>query len=349
MNDRTKATCIRWLPKSLNLFLVSHSSGHMYLYDIDLNQAQSSSQSQHASSGPYQVISEGDGFKIETNVSIVKSSKVQNQNDSLNGKQAVQLAQQQQNPLIKWTITTVNKDECSINEFAFSPDAQHLAIVCQDGYLRVFNYAEMQLKCKMKSYFGGLLCVSWSHDGKYIATGGEDDLITVYSFHEQRVACRGKGHSSWVNCVQFDYWTSNYLNDLMKINEDDGDSDFEEYHQNKNAASKAPTKKTRKHSVSLSSTQNKRYSSLSDYDQVHILSKINIYRLGSIGQDNRIAFWDLNEDVLREKTHLRSRVTSIAFNSLNISNTSQPPSHAPNEVEPQGSIKTTEGDLQTQV
>ena len=30
----------------------------------------------------------------------------------------------------------------------------------------------------MKSYFGGLLCVTWSPDGRYIATGGEDDLIT---------------------------------------------------------------------------------------------------------------------------------------------------------------------------
>jgi WD40 repeat protein len=315
----------------------------MYLYDIDLvqQQALTAQQSQQSSANPvYQVVSEGDCFKIETNVSIVKNSKnIPNDNQSMTKQTAAQLAQQQQNPLVKWTIKSplVDNTQCAINEFSFSPDAQHLAIVCQDGYLRVFNYAEMQIKCQMKSYFGGLLCACWSHDGKYIATGGEDDLITVFSFYEQRVACRGRGHSSWVNSVQFDYWTSYYMNDLLKINENDGDSDFEDYHQNTNDAGRKSTSKKpniRQHSASTSSYPNKRYSSLSEHDQMHMLSKINIYRLGSIGQDNRIAFWDLSDDVLKEKSHLRSRVTSIALNSLSITS---PPIQS--EVEQPNSFK----------
>ena len=48
----------------------------------------------------------------------------------------------------------------SINEFAFSPDHVLLAIVSQDGFLRIFDYEKMELVTYMKSYFGGLLCVS---------------------------------------------------------------------------------------------------------------------------------------------------------------------------------------------
>lgn len=48
----------------------------------------------------------------------------------------------------------------SINEFAFSPDHVLLAIVSQDGFLRIFDYEKMELVAYMKSYFGGLLCVS---------------------------------------------------------------------------------------------------------------------------------------------------------------------------------------------
>lgn len=60
----------------------------------------------------------------------------------------------------------------------------------------------------MRSYFGGLLCLSWSPDYKLIATGGEDDLLTVYSVQEKRVLCRGQGHKSWISQVAFDPYTT---------------------------------------------------------------------------------------------------------------------------------------------
>ncbi|KFM58032.1 WD repeat-containing protein 20, partial [Stegodyphus mimosarum] len=34
--DKTKVTCLKWVPGSQNLFLVSHSSGQMYVYKEDL-------------------------------------------------------------------------------------------------------------------------------------------------------------------------------------------------------------------------------------------------------------------------------------------------------------------------
>ena len=56
----------------------------------------------------------------------------------------------------------------------------------------------------LQSYYGGLLCVAWSHDGRYIATGGEDDLISIYGVLERSVVMWGQGHTSWVAAVAFD-------------------------------------------------------------------------------------------------------------------------------------------------
>ena len=63
-------------------------------------------------------------------------------------------SKQSRNPVSRWSIGSG-----SINEFAFSSDQTLLAIVSQDGFLRVFNYEKMELVAYMKSYFGGLLCV----------------------------------------------------------------------------------------------------------------------------------------------------------------------------------------------
>lgn len=143
--DKTKVTCLKWLPKSPNLFLASHSSGHLYLYNEELPCTPAAPN--------YQNFKTGDGYTILTCKS--KSTR---------------------NPLYKWTFNT---DNCSINEFCFSPCGSMLAIVSQDGFLRVFHYDTMELLGIARSYFGGFLCVCWSPDSKYIVVGGEDDLVTV--------------------------------------------------------------------------------------------------------------------------------------------------------------------------
>uniref|UniRef100_A0AC35G3R7 Uncharacterized protein n=1 Tax=Panagrolaimus sp. PS1159 TaxID=55785 RepID=A0AC35G3R7_9BILA len=109
----------------------------------------------------------------------------------------------QRNPISRIQI---GKGGSAINEFEFyqTETTLQLAVVSQDGYLRIFDYHAMEIIALMKSYFGGLLCLSWSSDGKYIATGGEDDLLTVYSVLEKRVICRGQGHKSWISRVAFD-------------------------------------------------------------------------------------------------------------------------------------------------
>nr|XP_015098573.1 dystrophia myotonica WD repeat-containing protein [Vicugna pacos] len=170
--DKTKVTYLKWLPESESLFLASHASGHLYLYNV----------SHPCASAPpqYSLLKQGEGFAV-----YAAKSKAP------------------RNPLAKWAV-----GEGPLNEFAFSPDGRHLACVSQDGCLRIFHFDSMLLRGLMKSYFGGLLCVCWSPDGRYVVTGGEDDLVTVWSFTEGRVVARGHGHKSWVNAVAFDPYTT---------------------------------------------------------------------------------------------------------------------------------------------
>ncbi|XP_077394715.1 WD repeat-containing protein 20 isoform X2 [Festucalex cinctus] len=170
--DKSRVTCVKWVPGSESLFLVSHASGNMYLYNVE-----------HAcgTAAPhYQLLKQGDSYSVHTCKS--KSTR---------------------NPLLKWTV-----GEGALNEFAFSPDGKFLACASQDGFLRVFNFDAVELHGTMKSYFGGLLCACWSPDGKYIVAGGEDDLVTVWSFLDCRVIARGHGHRSWVSVVAFDHYTT---------------------------------------------------------------------------------------------------------------------------------------------
>uniref|UniRef100_A0A8C7F904 WD repeat-containing protein 20 n=1 Tax=Oncorhynchus kisutch TaxID=8019 RepID=A0A8C7F904_ONCKI len=170
--DKSGVTCVRWVPGSESLFLVSHSSGSLYLYNVEHTCG--------TTPPHYQLLKQGDGYAVHTCKS--KSAR---------------------NPLLRWTV-----GEGALNEFAFSPDGKFLACASQDGFLRVFGFDAAELHGTMKSYFGGLLCVCWSPDGRYIVAGGEDDLVTVWSFSDCRVIARGHGHKSWVSVVAFDHCTT---------------------------------------------------------------------------------------------------------------------------------------------
>lgn len=247
-------TCIRWVPGSPNLFLVAHASGQLYLYNEELPCG--------TSQPHYQPFKHGDGFAIHT-----CKTKVT------------------RNPLYRWVI---GSEGCSINEFAFSPCGQHLAVVSQDGFLRVFHYDTMELIGSARSYFGGFLCVCWSPDGKYVVVGGEDDLVTVWSFHEKRVVARGQGHHSWVSVVAFDPYTTSVSTSVdMNCGSDD----------------------ERTHDC------NKRLSSSECNNR---LEAPICYRLGSVGQDTQLCLWDITEDVLRQPVCNRTR-TSVGNSIVAIS------------------------------
>lgn len=183
------------------------------------------------------------------------------------------------NPLYRWVI---GNEGCCINEFAFSPCGTNLAVVSQDGFLRVFHYDTMELIGLARSYFGGFLCVCWSPDGRYIVVGGEDDLVTVWSLHERRVVARGQGHRSWVSVVAFDPYTTSYSD--TECHEFSGSDD-----------------------ESQQTTNNRKYTS--GRNSGDLSGSAACYRLGSVSQDTQLCLWDITEDVLNQPVCTKSRTS----------------------------------------
>lgn len=297
--DKSKVTCLKWLPGSPSHFLVAHGSGQMYVYNEDLPCG--------TTPPHYQVFKQGDGYAVYT--CKTKSTR---------------------NPLYRWVI-----GEGALNEFAFSPCNRYLATVSQDGFLRVFNYDTMDLVGIARSYFGGLLCVCWSPDGKYVVTGGEDDLVTVWSFHERRVVARGYGHKSWVSVVAFDSYTT-YYSDADARFDFSGSEDELVFHlpnscghagsQNDcTANTNASTGNLANATITPNCT---RSNSISNWPPVppvsnsstRALGNIVCYRFGSLGQDTQLCLWDLTEDVFKQPLG-RSR-TSILLGSTALPQTS---------------------------
>ncbi|XP_037807449.1 WD repeat-containing protein 20 [Lucilia sericata] len=292
--DKTKVTCLKWLPNSPNLFLASHASGHLYLYNENL---------QCPPTAPnYQPFKMGEGYSILTCKS--KSSR---------------------NPLYKWVFNTEN---CCINEFCFSPCGSNLAIVSQDGFLRVFHYDTMELLGIARSYFGGFLCVCWSPDGKYIVVGGEDDLVTVWSFHERRVVARGQGHRSWVSVVAFDPYTTSYTSwDGGDFSDDEnqimeyGASRYGGDGTTANGFDSYAVSGHDKNSTPIHSRQRPQSASFRSEASSLAPDKLAIsYRLGSVSQDTQICLWDITEDILRHPLSLRQRVNSCNMNDTSFMN-----------------------------
>lgn len=154
----------------------------------------------------------------------------------------------------RWTI-----GHGPITALAFSPDTTHIAVANQDGFLRIYNFHKMELYGRMRSHYGGFLCVCWSPDGKYVVTGSEDDLVSVWSYFDKRVVTRGEGHHSYVNAVTFDPYVPEQTSLLI---EDDLET----------AASLTDLKSRSSRFIEGSQS----------------------YRVGSVGQDGLLCLWELS-------------------------------------------------------
>ena len=236
-------------------------------------------------------------------------------------------------------MTRISIGAGPINEFTFSPCGAYLALVSQDGWLRVLHFDTMELVASARSYFGGLLCACWSPDGRYIVLGGEDDLVTVYSFHERRVVVRGQGHKSWVSMVSFDVYNIAYdaLPDGLDFSGSDDESQScgggapainspSTAHRaplgEQGAGGGGPTLHTHAGGITRQSVRHQGsraqvtevaaseetepgviMSPLSPESSGHPASTnggaVTCYRFGSVGQDTLICLWDLTEDVLK--------------------------------------------------
>lgn len=172
---------IRWLPNSDNLFLAAHMDGTLVVYDKEKEDATF--------------------VPEETSPLNEKPPSENGRSTSLHIKKSVQSRNQKNNPVAVWKVSNTK-----INAFAFSPDNRHLAIVSEDGSLRIIDYLKEQLLDVFSSYYGGLICVCWSPDGRYVVTGGQDDLVSIWSLEDSTLVARCQGHNSWVTGVAFDPW-----------------------------------------------------------------------------------------------------------------------------------------------
>lgn len=181
----TPVSDIRWMPGSENLFLAAHMDGTLIVYDKERE----------------------DGELLPTDSNSNNHETYGNLRDAASAglgiRKSVNSKNQKQNPVASWRIS-----HQKINAFAFSPDCRHLAVVSEDGSLRIIDYHKEQLLDLYTSYYAGCTCVCWSPDGKYILTGGQDDLVSIWSLFDRALVGRCIGHHSWVTAVAFDPWQS---------------------------------------------------------------------------------------------------------------------------------------------
>lgn len=305
--DKTGVTCVLWVPNSPHQFLTSHSSGCLYLYDEKLLPV--------ASPPSYDLFKEGAGFWVHT----CKAKSTRNpiyrwifgSPSNLGAGHFLSLSDSAPRNTFRSVISnghshkiasngahlemftgslasshtqSCGEDSAAINQFSFSPCGTYLALVTQDGYLRVLEYHEMELYGYMRSYFAGLLCVDWSGDGRFVVVGGQDDLVTVWSMAERAVICRGQGHRSWVSTVRFDPYLTPFFADIHA-----------ECCQS-NGSSRCHTKATLStNDVSFTTSDN---AVDSNGHETTLVSRN--YRIGSVGQDTMFCLWDLTEDIVRQ-------------------------------------------------
>ena len=209
------------------------------------------------------------------------------QSDTLDAK-IFTVRQKNKCPLLsRWSV-----GRGAINAIAFSPDSVHIAISSQDGFLRIYDFHKQAIYGRMRSYFGGLLCVCWSPDGKYAVTGGEDDLVTVWSFENKKVVARGEGHKSYISAVSFDPHMT-----ILPSPEASKGAD--------GAAGEGNLVRTQAEPTSVASgLETDSRSTLEAGSSFRLAEKVvamgyTAYRLGSIGQDTLLCLWDLTGDSLK--------------------------------------------------
>ncbi|KAI1741669.1 WD40-repeat-containing domain protein [Xylaria scruposa] len=181
--NKTPVSQIRWIPGAENLFLAAHMDGSLVVYDKEKEDAVFNSEEEEIQPNGE---STPPNIKPPDKMSVLKSVHSKNQKT---------------NPVAIWKLSNQR-----INAFNFSPDNRHLAVVSEDGTMRIIDYLKEELLGLYNAYYGGFTCVCWSPDGKYVLTGGQDDLISIWYPQETTLIARCQGHQSWVTSVAFDPW-----------------------------------------------------------------------------------------------------------------------------------------------
>lgn len=126
--NNSPVTHIKWMPGSENFFLAAHANGQLVVYDKEKEDALFTPEP------------DGDvpmkGTPAKKPMQILKSVNSRNQRT---------------NPVAVWKLSNQR-----INQFAFSPDRRHLAVVLEDGTLRVLDYIKEEYVESQPFFYGQL-------------------------------------------------------------------------------------------------------------------------------------------------------------------------------------------------
>lgn len=115
--NKTPVSHIHWIPGAENLFLAAHMDGSLVVYDKEKEDAAfNPEEEQRPDEEPEPRI------EFSKRIQILKSVHSKNQKS---------------NPVAIWKLSNQR-----INAFAFSPDNRHLAVVSEDGTLRIIDYLD---------------------------------------------------------------------------------------------------------------------------------------------------------------------------------------------------------------
>lgn len=121
----TPVSQIKWIPGSENLFLAAHMDGSLVVYDKEREDAIFSPEQEGRDDGEAEAPNVTNGAGSSKNgIQVQKSVNSKNQKF---------------NPVAAWKLSNQR-----INAFAFSPDNRHLAVVSEDGSLRIIDYLKEQ-------------------------------------------------------------------------------------------------------------------------------------------------------------------------------------------------------------
>lgn len=118
MINGTPVSQIKWIPGSENLFLASHMDGSLVVYDKEKEDA------------IFSVEHENGDSEATNGVAGPAPAK-----HGIQVQKSVNSKNQKANPVAAWKLSNQR-----INAFAFSPDSRHLAVVSEDGSLRIIDY-----------------------------------------------------------------------------------------------------------------------------------------------------------------------------------------------------------------
>ena len=130
--NATPVSEIRWIPGSESLFMAAHMDGSLVVYDKEKDDAA--------------FIPEEKSDETLDKISSMPPG------EAIQVEKSVHSRNQKTNPVAFWKLSNQR-----INAFAFSPDHRHLAVVQEDGSLRIIDYLQEELVFEFQSMVDSML------------------------------------------------------------------------------------------------------------------------------------------------------------------------------------------------